>query len=415
MIFDLLIIGGGAAGMSAAVFAGRKGLKTAILERQPRVGKKLLATGSGTCNITNSSVTSENYHSLKGGAADFIKPALTAFTVSDTLAFFESVGVMTESDPRGRIYPVCRSAAAVLDSLRMECSALNVIEATDFEASKIKKADGGFAVASNDGREYKGRTVLIAAGGAASPSLGGRAFASELLAPFGVKCTKQLPSLTSLRTDTEFIRAVKGLRVNARLKLVCKGKALDTCTDELQFVDQGLSGPAALNVSRTVSVYESENGSCEGLFAVMDLLPDADAHKLIFSRRNLMRPADELLTGLFQRRVGQTLLRYSGVKTAQRSCGNLTDNELETIVSAVTGFAAAVKGTSGMKDAQVTAGGVDLRQISAETLELNGCKGMYLAGEVLDIDGDCGGYNLQWAWSSAHLAVQSAEKYIKSL
>ena len=274
MIYDLLIVGGGAAGMSAAVFAAQNGLKTAILERLPRVGKKLLATGSGTCNITNLSVTEDNYHSISGSAASFVKPSLNAFTVDDALKFFRSAGVETEPDGRGRVYPVCRSAAAVLDCLRMAYLSPGVDEITDFDAVSVKKSGGGFTVLSKDGRVSEGKALLISVGGAAAPSLGGRERAYGLLE--NVKSTKQLPSLCPIKTDTEFIRAIKGLRVNARLRILQNGKTLAQSVDELQFVEQGLSGPAALGVSRAVSV----NGG--DLTASVDFLPDKDAKALIY-------------------------------------------------------------------------------------------------------------------------------------
>lgn len=406
-IYDTLIIGGGAAGMAAAVMCARKGLSAVIAEKLPRVGKKLLATGSGTCNISNMSVSPRNYHSLKGDGAAFVSPAINAFNTTAAAEFFESIGVETEVDERGRMYPLCRSAAAVLDSLRMAYMR-DVEELTGFEVTEINRKNGVFSVTAADGRECMGKTVLMASGGAASPGLGGTARSYRLLESFGVTGTKQLPSVTAVKTDTSFIRAMKGLRVNARVDLRVNGKKTASSKDELLFVEGGLSGPAAFFVSRAVSMWEN-SGKGE-MTAVINFLPDMPARELISKRRKLDRPADELLTGLFQKRIGQTLLRYSGVTLLDRRCSELSDSELEKIVCAVTSFTVKVNGTAGMKEAQVTAGGVNLSEVDPVTMELKKQRGIYCVGEMLDIDGDCGGYNLQWAWSSAYAAVQAISK-----
>ena len=406
-VYDVIIIGGGASGMAAAVMAVRQGLSVAIAERQARVGKKLLSTGSGTCNLSNLNIRPENFHSAGGDAESFVAPAFSRFSTHEIREFFRSIGVETEADGRNRVYPVCRSAAAVLDCLRL--SYLNrADEITEFDVASVEKKNNVFCVKSTDGRELFSKNVIVAAGGAASPGLGGREKTHLILDRFKVTAEKQFPCVTSLKTDTAFTRAMKGLRVNAKVVLKHKGKRVADCTDELLFTENGLSGPAAFFISREASrLCEAKE---KDVTAEIDFLCGKDALQLISERRKLPREASELLTGLFQKRVGQTLLRYSRADVANRTASSLTDSEIKSIARAVSRFEVKVYGTNGMKDAQVTAGGVKLNEIDPYTMELKKQKGVYCIGEMLDIDGDCGGYNLSWAWSSAFIAVESIKE-----
>ena len=398
MEYEIAVLGGGAAGLAAAVMLRKNGKRAVLCEKGSRVGKKLLSTGSGTCNLSNRDLSPEHYHSLGGDAVSFVSPALGAFSLAETRAFFASVGVETEEDDRGRVYPICRSAGAVLDCLRFSLGDC----LTDFEVTEICKQNGGFRVLAADGRSVTAQKIIVALGGAASPSLGGNAETFRLLAPFGANGTKQTPSVVSLKTDTRFTRALKGLRVTARLTLFHNGKALASSCDELLFTDNGLSGPAALFVSRPVGVWEGDKRGKMTL--TIDFLPDRDAKSLLSARRSLGRPSSDFLTGLFHRRVGETLCRAAGIDLSRP----LSDADFSRLLSTVTAFPAPVLGTAGLKDAQVTAGGLSLSSVDPETMELKTCPGIFVAGEMLDIDGDCGGYNLQWAWSSAHLAAKSA-------
>ena len=398
MKYEVAVLGGGAAGLAASAMLHKAGKRTVLCEKGARVGKKLLSTGSGTCNLSNLDLSVAHYHSLGGDAASFVAPALGAFSLSDTRAFFSSVGVETEPDARGRVYPVCRSAGAVLDCLRFSLG--DVL--TDFDVTELRKENGGFRITASDGRSVFAEKIIVALGNAASPSLGGTAETYRLLSPFGVTATKLTPSVVSLLTDTRFTRALKGLRVDARLTLFCDGKALASSHDELLFTDSGLSGPAALFVSRPVGVWEAEKRGKMTLS--IDFLPDRDAKELLSHRRVLDRPAADFLTGLFHRRVGETLCRAAGIDLSRP----LSDGDFAKLLKTVTAFSADVRGTAGMRDAQVTAGGVSLAEVDPETLELKKCPGIFVAGEMLDVDGDCGGYNLQWAWSSAHLAAVNA-------
>lgn len=408
--YDILILGGGAAGLAAAVAACRTGLSVAICEKGPRVGKKLLSTGSGTCNLSNLDLSPSHYHSLAGRGASFVAPVLSRFDTPWVTDFFRSIGVEVEPDRRGRLYPLCRSAGAVLDCLRLSYLSEGVDEITDCNVVDLCWEEDVYRVTASDGRSYAGRKLLVALGGAASPGLGGTPSAFHLLSPFRVKGTDQYPSVTALKTDTRYTRAVKGLRVNARVTLRLDGKELASCTDELLFTDNGLSGPAVLQISRDVGLWETAKGG--RMVASIHFLPQTDIYSLLLERRQLDRPADDLLTGLFHKRIGQTILRASETATSGRRVGDLTDRELEQIAKTIAAFDVDVLGTTGMRDAQVTVGGLHLDQVDPLTMELKKCPGLYVAGEMLDLDGDCGGYNLHFAFASGVLAAQSAAEQL---
>jgi len=397
MDYEIAVLGGGAAGLAASVMLENK--RTVLCEKGSRVGKKLLATGSGTCNLSNLDMEKSHYHSKTGNAEAFVSPALQAFSVADTRAFFKQIGVETEADSRGRLYPVCRSAGAVLDCLR---AASRAEEVTDFTVNEIRPSSGGYRVISSDGRIIEAKAVIAALGGAASPSLGGVKGGYRLLAAPG---EDETPSVVPLKTDTRFTRALKGLRVEARVTLLFQNKAVCTASDELLFTENGLSGPAALAVSREVGLWEAEHRGSMSL--QIDFLPSHNGEALLFERRLLNRPLIEWLTGLFHRRVGEMLVRASGLPAEKKST-ELSEAEFMQLIKTVTAFPVTVLGTVGLREAQVTVGGLSLSQVNPLTMELCSRKHLYAVGEMLDIDGDCGGYNLQWAWSSAAVAARHA-------
>ncbi len=409
--WDVVLVGGGAAGLAAAVTLSRGGLSVVLCERGSRVGKKLLATGSGTCNLSNIDLAPSHYHSLAGDGASFASSLLSSFSHEKAGAFFRSVGIEIEPDNRGRLYPICRSAGAVLDCLRLSYLSEGAEELTNFEAVRLQKKGNGYLVTAADGRAVQAKYVLLAMGGAAAPGLGGVDASYRLLSPFGVTGTKQYPSVTALKTDTRFTRALKGLRANARLTLHKDGQILSSCNDEVLFTDSGLSGPAAFALARDVSLWE-ENKQGDMRVSINFLHGLSSADILLCHRYSLNRPLEDLLTGLFHKRVGQTLLRYADISSEGRKADQLTVAEKERISKAITAFDLSVFGTTGLRDAQVTVGGLNLKEIDPDTMEVRKCPGVFAAGEMLDVDGDCGGYNLHLAFAGG---ICGAEAIIRSV
>ncbi|MBP3435747.1 MAG: aminoacetone oxidase family FAD-binding enzyme [Clostridia bacterium] len=404
--YEIAIVGGGASGLAAAVFCAREGGKSIVLlEKQPRVGKKLLATGSGTCNLTNRTAAPDNYHG--DGASAFVTPALTAFPPEAALAFFRSLGVLCSPREEGREYPLCQQASAVLDCLRLELSRLGVTERCDAAITAIKPQNGGFVLSLANGETVTAERVILAAGGAASPSLGGSSDGYALATALGHRKTPLFPAIVQVRTDTTFVRAMKGLRTDATVTFCLNGQPLCSHTDELLFTEYGISGPAVMQISRVVGDWERRKTST--MTAVIDLLPtvsETELLALLAERRALGRTAADFLTGILNKRIGQTVCRAAGLSLEQPT-ETLSPNVLRKLAETIKRFTLPVIGTQGFGGAQVTAGGIATAEVDPRTMMSRRVPGLYLIGEVLDVDGDCGGFNLQWAWASAYVAAKA--------
>ena len=397
----VMIIGGGASGMMAALTAsGQPKNEVLLLERQSRLGKKLLATGNGRCNLTNRRLTRENYH---GEAPDFCGYALHAFGFEETLKFFRSLGLLTVTEDTGRVYPLSDSANSVADVLRLTLEQReNVTIVTAAEVTKLSRRKGRFIAQAGE-QSFEADRVIVCAGGAAGAKLGGTDLGYRLLSSFGHTRTKLYPALVQLRTDTTYVRSLKGVRCEALVRCGAERRR-----GEVQFTDYGVSGPVIFELSRSVSV----SGTSHAL--LLDFLPDYSEQELLTllkTRCNSLPnlKAEELLTGMLHNRLGRTLLRACG-NSFDTPCGAFDETRLLQLCRTIKHFSLPVLGVMGMDSAQVTAGGIRTAEFYERTLESRLCRGLYAAGEVLDIDGDCGGYNLQWAWSSGHLAGELREE-----
>ncbi|MBQ9044372.1 MAG: NAD(P)/FAD-dependent oxidoreductase [Oscillospiraceae bacterium] len=396
----ILIIGAGASGMLAALTAAEDAEnRVLLLERQARVGRKLLATGNGRCNLTNVHAELPHYH---GETPDFAAHALRAFGIADTLAWFRAHGLLTVTEPSGRVYPLSNSANSVLDVLRFAIAERSNIDLlTGVTVTALRRTGGGFE-ADTDGGTLRADKVIVACGGMAGGKLGGVQDGYALLDALGHTRTALHPALVQLTTDPTYPRALKGVRADARLTLRTKRAVLAQREGEVQFTEKGVSGPAAFDLARAVAT------GGEGLTLVLDLLRDYTPQDVLalLEARCKAAPhlaAEDLLTGALHNRLGKTVIRYVNLK-ADTPLSALSRDALRQVVRACKGFSLPVRGTEGFAGAQVTAGGIRCAEFDPETLQSRLVPGLYACGEVLDIDGDCGGYNLQWAWSSGRLA-----------
>ena len=397
------IIGGGASGMMAAIAASRNPqAQVILLEKQARVGKKLSATGNGRCNLTNTHATAGGYH---GDDVSFADYALNAFTPEDTLELFKQLGLFTVTEESGRVYPYSDQANSVVDVLRFALEKQNISLRTGFEVKKIRKDSDSFAICGDEETILCDK-LIVACGGLAGTKLGGSMAGYKLLGQLGHRCTRLRPSLVQLRSDWGGIAALKGVRANCAIQIVHDGVCKAKSIGEIQFTDYGISGPVVFEISRDVC-YGSGEWS-----AVMDFLPNYDAAtlgKALQARQATELTAEDLLIGVLHNRLGRVLTRFAGVRE-QRKIAELTQQELDAVCDTVKNFTLSLTEPMGMDCAQVTAGGVITRDFDASTMESKLIPGLYACGEVLDIDGDCGGYNLQWAWSSGYLAGSNAGK-----
>ncbi len=402
----VLIVGGGAAGMLAALTALEDPQNTVLLsERQARVGRKLLSTGNGRCNLSNLHAAPHHYH---GRDPDFCRYALEQFPVSSTLAYFAALGLETVTEPDGKIYPRSNMANSVLDVLRyaLEHPWLHLLSG-DGVADLRKKGDTFTAAFLSGEKRRDINKVILACGGAAGSKVGGVLDGYKLAKSLGHHRTALYPSLVQIKTDPTYPRALKGVKTPARLTLRRGSRVLAENEGEILFTEYGVSGPAVFEISR----YASTGG--DGLTLHLDLWAEKSAEEILChlrARRDAKKTdtpteqtAGTIFAGVLHSRLGQVVVKGAGLSPAA-ALRALTEQDLALLAALCKDFPLPVTGTCGFDQAQVTAGGLDTSEFDPHTLQSRLIPGLYACGELLDVDGDCGGYNLQWAWSSARLA-----------
>lgn len=395
----VLVIGGGASGIIAALTAAEdKTRRVILLERQQRIGRKLLATGNGRCNLTNTGASPENYHGEQEG---FATAALSKFTPAQVLDFFHGMGLVTVTEYGNRVYPLSNSANSVMDVLRFALEKSGVELRCACPARAIERRGKGYVVITDEDR-LEADYVIVACGGAAGAKLGGVMDGYQLLKPLGHKRTALRPALVQLLTAPEYPRALKGIRADGELKLFAGGEILCRGLGEVQFTEKGLSGPAAFDVSRAAACAGEGADVTINFFRAFS---PRQLMELLCRRRETFPelPASELFTGMLHNRLGRMLVKYAAIPQ-ELPIGRLDDLQLEKAAGSASGFTLKLLGTEGFDNAQVTAGGIKTTGFNPETLESWFMPGLFVCGELLDVDGDCGGYNLQWAWSSGRLA-----------
>ena len=395
---SVIVIGGGASGILAALTAAEDPAnRVLLLERQQRIGRKLLATGNGRCNLTNIGPLPGHYH---GENPDFAAPALERFGPVAVLSFFRDLGLLTTAEEGGRVYPLSNSANSVLDVLRFALDKAGVEQRCSCTVRNLRREKQGFTVETETERLHADKLIL-ACGGAAGAKLGGVMDGYQLAKALGHKRTGLYPALVQLLTEPDYPRALKGVRVQCSLRLKRKAFLLAKAAGELQFTETGVSGPAVFDLSRAAAT------GGEGLRVEINFLPFgvSGAAAMLAARKAAFPalPAAEIFTGALHNRLGRMLVKYSGVDAA-KPLGALDESERTRLAEAATAFRLPVKGTEGFQNAQVTAGGLRTAEFDPQTLESRLVPGLFVCGEVLDVDGDCGGYNLQWAWASGRLA-----------
>lgn len=462
-MLDLIIIGGGAAGLAAACAAARPGRRVVLLEKQSRVGRKLLATGNGRCNLTRLGAKPSDYFGARGAAAT----ALRRCPPEDVLTFFDELGLPAAPDEEGRVYPLSNQAASVLDALRLSAAERGCEIRTDCAAEEIRaegnsqarsarsatqsrrqKASGrsaepypsfradsvhgkgaspsafassehergsadtasSFLVRTSDGQTLRARRVLICTGGLAAPKLGACGDGYKLMEMLGHSSTPKFPAIAALKTPPEPVRPLKGQRAECLLTLTGGNRTLRAERGEVLFADGGVSGIAAMQLARACQTALRAGEKCALHLNFAPDWEDADARLSERARRLPLRMMEDFLSGVVPKRIGQTLVKAAGIEPLSREARSLSPRELRALAAALTDWTLPVTGTQGFEQAQVTAGGVSMDGFDPETMQSRRVPGLYGAGELMDVDGDCGGFNLQWAWSSALIAARHIQK-----
>ena len=408
---SIAVIGGGASGLCAAISAAREARKArltvsvSLYERNPRVGKKLLMTGNGRCNLTNLHLRAACYNTPR--ALSLIR----AVDAGGTRAFFEELGILTREDECGRVYPHSMQAVSVVQALWQEAERLGVSIHTQAAVTSIERAGSGFYL----NRSYFCHGVVVACGGASYPDTGSDGSGVRLLEQLGVPCSRCIPVLTAVETAEKGFRALKGLRAKAEVRSVIDGKQSSAERGELQFTEYGLSGIAVMQLSRGISRAFAD-GKSHTVEIVSDLAePFTERELRDFLLRLCQtyphRPAQELLSGIVPKALGIFLLRRCGITAEKAQCGAVTEDRVLALARQIKSFRVPVKAVRGFRQAQATAGGADLRGFD-DGLMYRRIPGLFACGEVLDVDGICGGYNLEWAFSSGRISGKSAVRFL---
>lgn len=403
----VIIIGGGASGMIAAISAGRQGAKVTILERNPRIGKKILATGNGRCNFTNINTDIDCYN---GKNPKFAFSALSTFGVNQTIHFFEKLGIQHKVEDEGKVFPMSDQASSILDVLRYELEQIGVNVICNAYVKKIVHKKSSFIIELENGSTFKGDRVILATGGKAMPSSGSDGNGLQLAAKLGHAVVDIFPALVQLKLEGNFFNQIQGVKFVGTAELLHKNKSIMKDRGDILFGNYGVSGPPILQISRKAGQLLHQNKPAILKISLIDTIPVHQLKKLLAQRfkDGANKTIQFSLVGLINKRLIPILLKESGIKDLKRPAGNISAKECENIANILTQWKFNVKGTKSWPSAQVTAGGVATHQINQSTMESKIVKGLFFAGEIIDIDGQCGGFNLQWAWSSGFISGQNA-------
>ena len=401
-MYDVIIIGAGASGLMAAAAAASKGARVALLEHKDDIGKKILATGNGRCNFTNTDMSVNKFH----GSKALIKNGLAQFNYSDTIRFFKELGIPAY-DNAGYIYPNSRQAASVVAAFRMELMRLHVDVKTGINITDIKPADDrtGYCIQTDKG-SFKSKRLIIACGLTASPKLGSDGSLFRQIEALGHHIQKPLPALCGFSCDGLNFKKITGVRCDATVASVIDGQMTEQNTGELQLADYGISGIPVFQISSLMSRALDKGQKVEVIIDFLPAFSDDELNGYIKDRSITTtdnRSLNEMLNGLLNNKLLLELIHKSGVSPDKKG-KLLTDDDCKSLTRSIKHTAVSVRKPRGVEFAQVCAGGIYTKEIDVRTLESKIHPGLYFCGELLDVDGICGGYNLQWAWTSGYIA-----------
>ncbi len=396
-MIDVIIIGAGASGLVTAIVAARRGKKVLVLEKNNKVGKKLLATGNGKCNITNQKPYLNRFYSQN---SSFIEQSLDTYNYQTIKQFFKSIGLELIEAKEGKVFPMSLQASSVVELLLCECEQLGIKILCDKEVKTILKQNNGYEVKHNSGKVTASKLV-IATGHLSAPQLGGVDDGLNFAKRLGHTFIKPFPSLVQLTSSHKesYLKQMAGVKVEGRVIIETQKGIIEKQGDVL-FTNYGISGLAILDISRFVM---EELLQKKSIMLIIDLIPKMSHGQLLaLMKKSLVKKSSKPLKVWMQGFINKKLIRpiLEPLKLQNETVGSITSNikELEKIVDGIKAFKFTVNGSKGYKGAEVATGGINTKEINPKTMESKLHKGVYFTGEVLDVDGDRGGFNLHFAW-----------------
>ena len=409
--YDIIIVGAGPAGMSAAIAASREDLEILLLEGSDKIGRKILVTGNGKCNLTN---VYQDISCYRSDTPDKVQKVLDSFGPAKTAGFFRDLGIMTR-DRNGYIYPYNEQASTVRTAFESYIRGKdNITVMTGCHVDEVLPVKDGFRIHTGKGN-FSSTAVVLTTGGYAGPSIGCDGSGYSMAGRMGHELIPTYPALTALKSSAPFLKKVKGVRNQANITLNIDGRAFLSESGELQWTDYGISGVAVFQLSR-YAVKALEEGKKVSLD--LDFLQEMDKQQLYEYLCGQIKDcsykdAGEIVMGFLPEKLTPVVLREAGLSIGDKP-NRLPPEKLYDLVASIKSFPLRINGYVGYEKAQVTMGGVSLKEVT-DDLESSLHRGLYFAGEILDVDGTCGGYNLQWAFSSGNVSGKAAASYITNM
>lgn len=402
-----VIIGAGASGLIAAIEAAKRGLHVKVFDKNNKVGRKILATGNGRCNITNQTIMPEHYHSRQ---PSFVKPVLHRFSTQTCVRYFRELGLEIREGERGRLYPMNFQSSTVVDILTHACLSLGVEFCLDTKVEKIERQGSKFSLHVNNTTDVCDACV-VATGGMAMPKLGSCDSGYVFAKAFGHHIVSPFPSLVQLVCDDKAIHALSGVKIEGLVKVMVDKECVQEALGDILFTNYGISGSAILDISRVVA---STLQTAKEVTIELDLMPTLSKEALenVLQKRLHFAGDKTLLLwleGMMNKKLAPFIAKQASLGSIEYA-SKIGIKEIKKIAYALKHCSVQINDTKGFESAEVTAGGIDVREINAESFESKLVKNLYFCGEVLDVDGDCGGFNLHFAWASGYCAGLSVGK-----
>lgn len=396
------VIGAGASGIFAAISARQQGADVFILERNQKIGKKILATGNGRCNFTNVDATENNYNHPR-----FVKSIFEQFGPDQTIKYFESLGILPKIEDEGKAYPYSEQAASIVEVLLYELNRLDIPIIYESFVEEVSMKNNAYIIKTVS-KQYNADKVILTTGGKALPKSGSDGNGYQIAKKLDHKVTPIFPSLVKLNLDYPYLKQMDGVKVKAKAQLIHDDKIIHEEFGDVLFTKYGISGPTILQISRGANQLLLDG---QKIYIKVILINNLEVFELVKRFKSLGDKSIEMaLVGLIPRKLIHPLLKEANIHNYQLQTSSLSGKALKRVLDALYDWRFLIIDSKGYAEAQVTAGGIDLKLIDQMTLESKVHKGLYFAGEILDIDALCGGYNLQWAWSSGYIAGKYAGK-----